>query len=46
MGASAAEREIAQGGVGVTSVSGDPGARGLRLDDQVQFGWEVSGECR
>jgi len=45
VGASAAEREVAQEGVDVASVSGALGARGVDLDDKVQFGWEVSGEC-
>jgi len=32
MGASAAEREVAQGSFGIASVSGASGARGVNLD--------------
>jgi len=45
VGVSAAELEVAEGGVGIASVSGASGARGVDLDDKVKFGWEVSGEC-
>jgi len=46
VGARAADREVAERAIGAALVPGVSGARRLRVDVKVQFGWEVFGECR